>query len=264
MPTRNGARHLGAASAWALGVTLLLPARSAAELQLGGSLGFGMTLRKQAGVFAWDWDSAREDTTLAELKLRYTPVEGLAAFVRFGARLDAAFQDEDAPKFELREASLLFARAVRGDSLGLRLFARQPGSLWLDHGLGAPVSPLALGEDVQGLRAGLQGKNGVLLLLAADGSGSFSGAEGTDERLLLLRFRGDKSGKLGLRMGGTRLRHDPAADPQGAGVARRDQLGVDVRAFVGGVLAQADYSVLSTEEVIPPSLHNTQNAGTAS
>ena len=255
MPTRKGRRHLGAAPAWALGLGLgLLPARSAAELQLGGSLGFGMTLRKQAGVFAWDWDSAREDTTLAELKLRYAPLAGLDAFVRFGARLDAAFQDEEAPKFELHEASLLFARAVRGDSLGLRLFARQPGSLWLDHGLGAPVSPLALGEDVQGLRAGLQGKNGLLLLLAADGSGSFSGAEGADERLLLLRFRGDKSGRLGLRIGGTFLRHDPAMDPQGAGVVRRDQLGVDVRAFVGGVLAQADYSVLTTEAFFPPAL----------
>ena len=263
MPSR--ARHRAVAPALALGFGLaLLPGRSEAELQFGGSLGFGMTLRKQAGVFAWDWDSAREETTLAELKLRYTPVDGLAGFVRFGARLDAAFQDEEAPKFELREASLLYARAVRGDSLGLRLFARQPGALWLDHGLGAPVAPLALGEDVQGLRAGLQGKHGLAMLLAADGSGSFSGAEGADEQLLLFRLRGDKSGRVGLRLGGTFLRHEPALDPAGSGFVHREQVGVDLRAFVAGVLAQADYSILTTATAFPPATGLTPPAGTAS
>ncbi len=230
-------------------ISTLWTARVAADLRLGGNIGFGMTIRKQAGLFDWDWDSTREDTTLAELAFGYTPVPALAAFVRFGARLDAA-QDGDTPAFALREASLVYARPVGADSLGLRLFARQPSALWLDHGLGSPIDPLALGADVQGLRAVLRGPRLLALLLAADGGSSF-GAEGDvgSEQLILLRFRGDATGTPGLRIGATYLRQVPAGDPASRPVLDRDQFGFDARALVRGVQFQVDCSFVATEEL---------------
>ena len=210
-------------------------------LQLGGNVGFGMTLRKQAGLFAWDWDSTREDTTLAELKLRYAPVKGLAAFVRFGARLEAPESEEDAPEFALGEASLVLDRAVGRDSLGLRLFARQPSALWLDHGLGAPLDPHALGDDVQGLCAMVHGTHGLLMLLVADGSGGApSGGDGADEQVFLVRFRADPQA-AGLRLGATFLRAETPGTATGA-PNRADEIGFDLRACVAGVQAQVDYS----------------------
>ncbi len=225
------------------------PVRAAADLRLGGNIGFGMTIRKQAGLFDWDWDSAREDTTLAELAFGYTPVPALAAFVRFGARIDAA-QDGDTPAFALREASLVYLRPIGADSLGLRLFARQPSALWLDHGLGAPIDPLALGEDVQGLRAVVHGRRLLALLIAADGRSWFEDTEPDvgSEQLILLRLRGDATRTPGLRIGATYMRQVPAGDPASRTVLDRDQFGFDARALLYGVQFQVDCSFIHEEK----------------
>ena len=230
------------------------PVRASADLRLAGNIGFGMTIRKQAGLFEWDWDSTREDTTLAELAFGYTPGPALAAFVRFGARIDAA-QDGDTPAFALREASLVYLRPIGADSLGLRLFARQPSALWLDHGLGAPIDPLALGEDVQGLRAVLRGPRLLALLLAADGRSWFEDTEADvgGEQLVLVRFRGDANRTPGVRIGATYSHQRPAGDPASATVWDRDQFGFDARALLYGVQFQVDWSFVHAEEPFNPS-----------
>lgn len=221
-------------------------------LRLGGTLGFGMSVRKQAARFDWNWDAGREGTTLAELKLEARPTRGVAAFVRFGADLDA-FRNEDSPRFALSEASLRWSREIGEDSLGLRLFARQPSALWLDHGLGAPLDPAWMGDDVQGLRAGLADPRGMMVLLAADRRSWFG--DRTEDRahdqIVLLRLRGDPQGSARIRIGATFQRQVPSTIPlpQGTaeGVRQRDLIGFDLRLLVAGVQAQMDYSVVSTQ-----------------
>ncbi len=243
----------------ALAAALVLPA-AAEELRLEGTLGFGMTLRKQAGRFAWDWESAREETTLAELKLGYTAAPGFAALVRFGAGLESAHADE-APRFERGAAALVYAHPVGSDSLGLRLFARQPSALWLDHGLAVPVDPGVLGDDAQGLRAAYSGRHGMLLFLGADASTAFPATSDAarDVRFILLRFRADSSSRQGLRFGGTYTLQRTAG-----GAPRRDRIGFDLRFLVAGVQAQVDYAVLvESDSYHAPTYESTTDAATA-
>ncbi|MFQ5601279.1 MAG: hypothetical protein ACE5G2_12100 [Candidatus Krumholzibacteriia bacterium] len=238
---------------WALLVALGIPvlAASEPELRVGGSLGFGMRARRQAGDFIWDWDSAREETTLAELKLGFRPAPGLDAFIRLAARLDES-RDPDAPRLEVGEASLRYRRRLQaGDSLEVRYFARQPSALWLDHGLRAPVDPrVAGGDNVQGVRADLRWRALFATLVAADRSGvDPADASGTvrDGDVLVLRLRGDATRLAGMRLGATFAREIPDAAGMHAvssavDAGRRDLYGFDLRLLVRDVNVQIDYS----------------------
>ena len=103
---------------WVLFALMLTNARSssASELRVEGSMGFGLTARSQGGDFRWDWNSTREDTSLAEIKLGIEPATNLRAFVRFGARAHSARQTDDAPVFELREGNGGFGASRTGGS----------------------------------------------------------------------------------------------------------------------------------------------------
>jgi hypothetical protein len=235
-------------------------ASSGADLRLGGSLGFGLTARDQGGGFRWDWDSAREDTSLAELKLGIEPVPDLQAFVRFGARLDESRQTDDAPVFELREAMLRYARRFTpADSLTLRGFARQPSALWLDHGLGAPIDPRRFGDNAQGVRASLRLRALLATVIAADRSGfdpRGDGATARDGDAVIVRLRADATRWAGLRVGGTFIRHIPKevgvyGEVDRVDVRRRDLSGLDARLHVGGVQVLVDYSQVDPDYVQP-------------
>ena len=223
-------------------------AAAAPQLRIGGSLGFGLTAQEKAGEFDWDWNSAREDTQLVELHFGFVPRPALTTFIAFGARLDAS-RDLDAPRFELREAAVRYTwKRARGDSLVLGYFARQPPALWLDHGLGSPLNPIALGENVQGARVDLRWKALVVAALAADASDSdpVSGPA-QDGDAFVLRARGDWPRAAGMRLGGTFLRHLPqrgptTGDPAAVDVERRDLAAVDLRFLLQGVQLLLDYS----------------------
>lgn len=235
--------------ACATGAFAVIPA-FAAELRVGGSLGFGVTARNQGGDFRWDWNSAREDTTLAELKLGIEPVPDLTAFVRVGARLDESRSSDEAPRFELREAMLRYVRRFAlSDSVVLRGFARQPQALWLDHGLGAPIDPRRFGDNAQGVRAALRLRALLATLIAADRSGFDPRGRDVavrDGDVFILRLRGDATSWAGLRVGATWMRHVPneaeaRGDPASVDVVHRDLGGVDLRAHVAGVQLNVDY-----------------------
>lgn len=242
------------------GLALGAAAACATDLRVGGSLGFGLTARDQGGDFRWDWDSAREDTSIAELKLGIEPVPDLRAFVRFGARWDESRQGDDAPIFQLQEAALRYVRRLAPrDSVTLHGFARQPSALWLDHGLGAPIDPRRFGDNAQGIRAALRWRALLATIIAADRSGFHTqGNAGTarDGDALIVRLRADATQWAGLRVGGTFIRHVPKevevyGDVDRVDVRRRDLAGLDARLHVRGVQILVDYNEVDPDYVQP-------------
>jgi hypothetical protein len=238
---------------------------SAEPLRVGGVLGFGVTAVRSPGAFRWDFDSTHEDTLLAAVKLS-AGIEGLRGFVSLGARLDGSAPGQ--PEFELREASLRSAwrrgvaagsdslvRAIRGDSAALRLFARQPGALWVESGFAPPILTAASGgEDVLGGRFDGAWKRLVTTVLVADRGGigprfeppgDAPRAAAATGDVVVLRLRGDAISDGGLRIGATwkRWRPDDAfvigTEPD---AAARDVWSADARAAWRGIETTVEFA----------------------
>jgi hypothetical protein len=234
-------------------------AAAAIDLRIGGTFGFGLTAREQAGDFKWDWNSAREETSLVELRFGIRPLENLQAFIAFGARFDTSRED-DGLVLQLREGLLRYDRYFgNADSLAVVLFARQPSWLWLDHGLASYLEPRRAGDNVQGVRANLRWRALYAAIIAADQGGvepALAPEAGGDGDVVVFRARGDLAPDVGLRVGGTWVRHLPAGaptrgDPARVDVLRRDHAGIDLRLLLRGVQLQLDYSQISSDYAQP-------------
>ena len=229
---------------------------SAAEVRVGGGVGFGITALRPPGAFRWDFDSLHEDTTLAVIKIG-ARAASLRGFVSLGAGFDG-LEEATGPRFELREASLGSThRRGASDSLALRLFARQPQSLWIDHALTPPVAAWAAGgNEATGMRADGALGRGSATLLAGWRSTLFAPAAGSPpalppwtapaESYLVLRVRGDVPQWAGLRVGATWKRLHPATlfvgGPSPVDAAHRDVLGFDSQAQWHGMVASVEYA----------------------
>lgn len=232
-----------------------LGSAGATEVRVGGSAGFGLTAVRPPGAFRWDFDSAQEDTTLAVLKFGAN-AGPLSGFVALGAGLGPTTEPE--LQFELREASLTGTqRWGDADSLAVRLFARQPQSLWVGYLLTPPLATWAAGgDDATGVRADAACGRGSATLVAGwrgvlDGSvTSASPPVGTveppAEDFVLLRLGGDASRWAGLRFGATWKRVHPAAlfasGPEPVDSGHRDLLEFDTRLAWRGMQACVEYA----------------------
>jgi hypothetical protein len=271
------ARVAGAGRVLALG-TLLLGAAgpaAAASVRVGGAAGFGITALRTPGAFRWDFDSLHEDTTLAVLHLG-AQAASLRGFVALGARLEDRGQDVGA-RFELREAALTSSHhRATGDSLGLRLFAREPQSLWIDHALTPPVTAWAAGgEDATGARADVAYKAASATMLAGWRSALFAPDPALQantaawappaEDYFVLRARGDALHWAGLRVGATWKRVNPEVTTDAGAsppdVLHYDVVGLDTRFAWRGILGSVEYTHSATAvaygdgPVAPPAVH---------
>jgi hypothetical protein len=259
------AASLGIALALAASVCTQLPPAQAEPLRIGGTVGFGITAVRAPGAFRWDDDSAHEDTLLAVLKLG-AEMPHLNGFVALGARLgDVTSPDTE---FELREAALVAAwRSAASDSAGLRLFARQPGSLWVEGAFEPAIATATAGAaDALGARADAAWRRATATLLVTDRGGLGPRLDPVVAAPPLPPATGDalvlRLGMLAvpraqLRLGATWKRLQPGDVALGAGDRNhRDVLGADVRAGWHGVTATVAYSQstdeFATDPVAPP------------
>lgn len=242
--TSNVARKV--LGSWAgLGLVAALgPVPPALGVDFGGSFGFGLTARKQAGDFGWDFDSAREETTLVDLKFGARPA-GLDVFLSLGAGLDESRGDGE-PSFLLREASVRYGwRSAGGDSLDARLFVRQPNNFWFDTPFAAAVA--AREDDAQGARIDARAGHATAALVVADRSDfAASGSAAGEGSFVGGRLRADVWDDARLRAGTTWTRSFPErAFQDGAAATReagwRDVVAFDLRSAWRGVQASLEY-----------------------
>jgi hypothetical protein len=213
-------------------------------------VGLGLTAVERPGDFRWDLDAARADTSLATLHLG-AETRGLAGFVALVARLAPS---DDALRFELREASLAWTgRRERGDSLALRLFARQPQSLWIEHALVLPVDPAkGGGGSVLGGRVDAGAEGAVLTALAGYRGATLATPDdptGLGVALpwagyVVLRARGDAGSPRRAHVGATWKSFRPEGRSGDSEV-----LGFDLRAAAHGVQAAFEWAFSSPRSV---------------
>jgi hypothetical protein len=236
-------------------VQVLAAASHAETLRVGGVLGFGLAAERVPGAFRWDASRTRADSLLAVLRLG-AATAGLRGFVALATRVEND-ADVRSPRFALHEASLVTAwRGVRSDSLSLRLFLGQPGSLWLDHPIAPPLAPAAAAlHEVAGARADGAWRALRVTVLGADRSGMEGPASGS---FGVLRVRGDA--RPGLRLGGTWTRYVPGRLGRTGDPSHYDGAGFDVSAAARGFIASLEYSQ-SGREWVPRGVAATGRGG---